>query len=299
MSIEKWSYEVTFGERENYTDLEENTKSLIQQCTPAKNSMDIKLILLFKFIAVMEDYYMDNAILINIVQPYVDMSWHRRNNIGEFAEYLTFNDHLSILSYFRSSWARNIEDNLGSMCYAYMMVLENLTELWQKQWARIQSESKQFDLFEKSIFRFSYSMMQVMNKIRNAANAYHLLKTIGKDEDEELEYVERFPINWDLYEGKTLSDDVKGKFHLYVCFSTHIWTASCNVIADFVGSFVHSHKFLSIVSESWINFHRAQAKEEMKSLHLKFLTRRTEPLGAEYFANVYCAIQSLTGPNFK
>lgn len=132
MSIEKWSYEVTFGERENYTDLEENTKSLIRQCTPAKNLMDIKLILLFKFIAVMEDYYMENAILINIVQPYVDMSWHRRNNIGEFAEYLTFNDHLSILSYFRSSWARNI-DNLGSMCYAYMMVLENLTELWQKQ----------------------------------------------------------------------------------------------------------------------------------------------------------------------
>lgn len=65
-------------------------------------------------------------------------------------------------------------------------------------------------------------MMQVMNKIRNAANAYHLLKTIGKDEDEELEYVERFPINWDLYEGKTLSEDVKGKFYLYVCFSTHI-----------------------------------------------------------------------------
>lgn len=55
-------------------------------------------------------------------------------------------------------------------------------------------------------------MMQEMDKIRNAANAYYLIKVIGNDE--EFNYVERFPLDWDLYAGEMPSDEAKGKFHL-------------------------------------------------------------------------------------
>lgn len=55
-------------------------------------------------------------------------------------------------------------------------------------------------------------MMQQINKVRNAVNVHHLLQTLRNDS--QFEYVERFKLDWDLYEGERLSDEAVGKFHL-------------------------------------------------------------------------------------
>lgn len=59
-------------------------------------------------------------------------------------------------------------------------------------------------------------MMQQVNRMRNLANTYYLVKTI--DDDEAFEYVERFELNWDLYKGGVLSDAAKANVHLFVTF---------------------------------------------------------------------------------
>lgn len=59
-------------------------------------------------------------------------------------------------------------------------------------------------------------MMLEMNKVRNAANAYYLLQSEPHSTVLPLEYQsERFKMNWNLYKGDSLSDDVKDdKFRL-------------------------------------------------------------------------------------
>lgn len=57
-------------------------------------------------------------------------------------------------------------------------------------------------------------MMLELNKIRNAANAYYLLQTEASSDSLEIDYQEKFKLNWDLYKGAPLSEKDKGKFHL-------------------------------------------------------------------------------------
>lgn len=55
-------------------------------------------------------------------------------------------------------------------------------------------------------------MMRNLNRIRNSANAQHLLSTISDNLD--FEYVERFKLDWDLYKGEMPSEITQGKFKL-------------------------------------------------------------------------------------
>lgn len=55
-------------------------------------------------------------------------------------------------------------------------------------------------------------MMNIMSKVRNAANALHLVGTTSTDS--EFKYVERFELDWDFYKGEITSEAAKGEFHL-------------------------------------------------------------------------------------
>lgn len=59
-------------------------------------------------------------------------------------------------------------------------------------------------------------MLEKMNKIRNFANAYYLRYKESNGNSSKLEYVERFKMQWDLYKGDNLSDEVKESIQLYV-----------------------------------------------------------------------------------
>lgn len=59
-------------------------------------------------------------------------------------------------------------------------------------------------------------MMEKMNKVRNFANAHHLLYKQINSSSLEFEYVERFTLDWDLYKTGMPSDDAIEKFNLWV-----------------------------------------------------------------------------------
>lgn len=57
-------------------------------------------------------------------------------------------------------------------------------------------------------------MMNKLNRVRNAANAHYLLVKEANSTSSEIEYIEKFKLDWDLYKGDTPSEDFKEKLHL-------------------------------------------------------------------------------------
>lgn len=53
-----------------------------------------------------------------------------------------------------------------------------------------------------------------MNELRNAANAQYLVFKELNSNSTEIEYIERFKLDWDLYNGKALSEEAEEQFHL-------------------------------------------------------------------------------------
>lgn len=57
-------------------------------------------------------------------------------------------------------------------------------------------------------------MVEKVNEIQNVANAFYLLHKESKGNSSNLEYVERFEMQWDLYKGDKLSDEAKESIQL-------------------------------------------------------------------------------------
>lgn len=89
----------------------------------------------------------------------------------------------------------DVDQDLSYLFYAYMIVLEKSTAHLKNQ--------------------FTLTMMQQMNRIRNAANAHYLLYKARNTMISKIDQIEsRFKLDWDLYENGQPNKNFKDMFHV-------------------------------------------------------------------------------------
>lgn len=184
----------------------------------------------------------------------------------------------------------------------------------------------------KSSHRFTYAMMLKVDRIRNAANAFSLLyhevfskRTTFKED--MLSYLGKLPFtfglpSWNKVFGSS-SSPCRANFisnHIFLAkrrkkcnWNIRVWRKIPTGLGfvqrqNSIGGYKGKISFVSFRlvkdrlirnNNCWTIFSRVVARGSVYNLHRKYFLDRISETGLHYFARVYFAIRSLSGPQFK